>query len=336
MSIETNWVQRRLVPIAFANIYLIWGSTFLAISYGLKGFPPFMLSGLRFVIAGLILLAWRHAKGERNHSWRNWGRNATIGTLILTGGTGLVAWGEQYVSSTEAAIAIATGPFWFIAIDRRNWRTYFANKFILTGLVVGFAGLLLFLQGSVTETDAGTANTVKVTAFIVLALSSVSWVLGSLFSRNFPATHSSFMNSAQQLFAAGIGSLLVGTLRGEWAGFSIAAVPASSWIGLAFLVLFGSIVAYLSYIWLLSVRPPALVSTHTYINPVVAVFAGWIFTGQGITPVQTLGLTVILIGVLFTNAQAYKLDLRRKVRYRRWGRKCRFLISPLNFALKGR
>jgi drug/metabolite transporter (DMT)-like permease len=334
--LKTNWVQRQLVPIAFANIYVIWGSTFLAISYGLKGFPPFMLSGFRFLIAGIILIAWRHLKGEKTYSLRNWGRNAVIGTLILTGGTGLVAWGEQYVSSTEAAIAIATGPFWFIAIDRKNWKTYFANKFILAGLVVGFTGLLLFLQGSVSAEIPGTNSSLKITAFVVLALSSISWVLGSLFSRNFPASHSSVMNSAQQLFAAGVGSLLVSTFRSEWSGFSVSAVPASSWIGLTFLILFGSIVAYLSYIWLLSVRPPALVSTHTYINPVVAVFAGWIFSSQVITTGQSFGLIVILVGVLFTNARSYQLNLRRKVQYRRLGRKFRYLVSPLYFAAKSR
>lgn len=322
MSFLTNtgsgFLSRRLVPIAYANIFIIWGSTFLAISYGLQGFPPFILSSLRFLAAGLILFAWRLSKGEAFPRFKSWGRNSITGTLILTGGTGLLAWGEQYVSTTEAAIAIATGPFWFIAIDKNNWKRYFSDKLIITGLIIGFAGLLLFLKGSIsTPAAVAVDGRMRIIAFAVLALSSVSWVLGSLFSRNYPALGSTGMNTATQLLAAGMSSLLIASVRGEWAEFSLSAVPATAWYGLAFLVVFGSIVAYISYIWLLSVRPPAQVSTHTYINPVVAVFAGWLFLGEMISGIQFAGLGIILGGVLLTNLASYKLNIRTRVRIRR-------------------
>ncbi|MCF2218448.1 EamA family transporter [Chryseobacterium sp. PS-8] len=310
-----------LIPIAFTNIYVIWGITFLAISFGLNGFPPFILSGFRFLGAGIIMIGYLLLKGEKANSAINWKKNAITGILILTGGTGLVAWGEQYVTASEAAIAIATGPFWFIAIDKKNWSYYFSDKFIPLGLVIGFVGLILFLNGSVSASGSHTQTadaSIRIIAFIVLGLSSVAWVLGSLYSKKNPAGQSTFMNIAQQLITAGIASLVIAFFRNEWTGFSIIKVPLNAWLGLFFLIVFGSIIAYLSYIWLLSVKPAALVSTHTYINPIVTVIAGWIVANQTININQFYGLIVILAGVLLTNVTKYfKLSKRSKVKIRR-------------------
>lgn len=308
-----------LSAIAFTNIYVIWGLTFIAISFGLDGFPPFILSGLRFLVAGLILISYLLAKGEKALNRINWRKNAITGILVLTGGTGLVGWGEQYVSAAEASIAIATGPFWFIAIDRKNWRKYFSDKWIPIGLLLGFSGLLLFLGGSVPHSQTSSAaGNIRIIAFVVLALSSVSWVLGSLYSKNNAADQSTLMNIAQQLIVAGIAAFLIASFRGEWQEFSLAQIPLHSWLGLLFLVFFGSVVAYLSYIWLLSVKPAALVSTHTYVNPIVTVLAGWVISRQAINPKQLTGLLIILTGVLLTNTTKYfKLSRRKKVQFRR-------------------
>ena len=311
---KTKW----LVPIAFANIYVIWGITFLAISFGLEGFPPFILSGFRFLAAGIIVIGYLTVKGEKANSIINWKKNAITGTLILTGGTGLVGWGEQYVTAAEAAIAIATGPFWFIAIDKKNWKNYFADRFIPIGLVIGFTGLIIFLNGSVTNTTHSISSSLRIIAFVVLALSSILWVIGSLHSKNNPSSHSKFMNIAQQLITAGVASFIVALARGEWNGFSFSTVPTRAWSGLIFLIVFGSLVAYVSYIWLLSVQPAALVSTHTYINPIVTVTAGWVISDQVINSHQSYGLFIILLGVLLTNTSKYfKLSNRSKVKIRR-------------------
>lgn len=313
-----NNKNKWLVPIAYANIYVIWGITFLAISLGLEGFPPFILTGFRFLAAGTIAFGYLLTRGEKANSILNWKKNAITGTLILTGGTGLVGWGEQYVSAAEAAIAIATGPFWFVAIDKRNWKSYFADKFIPIGLVIGFIGLIIFLNGSVSDSTHSTSSTLRIMAFAVLALSSILWVLGSLHSKNNPSSHSKFMNIAQQLITAGITSFILALVRGEWIGFSFSIVPISAWLGLIFLIVFGSFVAYISYIWLLSVQPAALVSTHTYINPIVTVIAGWLFSNQLINLNQSYGLFIILFGVLLTNTTKYfKLSNRSKVKLRR-------------------
>ena len=317
--------------LAFASIYIIWGSTFLAISFGLEGFPPFILSGFRFLAAGLILFVWRKAKSEKNGTISDWKKNAITGILILTGGTGLVAWGEQYVSSTEAAIAIATGPFWFIALDKKNWSYYFSNKTIVSGLLIGFAGLILFLKGSVSQSAHNTDESLKILAFIVLAISSVSWVFGSLYSKNNPGKQSTFMNISQQLIVAGIASFIIGILRSEFTGFSLPAVPLASWLGLLFLIFFGSIAAYISYIWLLSTQDPVLVSTHTYINPIVAVFAGWVIAGEFISGIQFLGLGIILSGVLLTNASKYKLEKRTRVKLRKFNQVLARVTNPYKY-----
>ncbi|MBK1897283.1 EamA family transporter [Chryseobacterium paridis] len=312
---KNNW----LIPIAFTNIYVIWGITFLAISFGLKGFPPFILSGFRFLIAGILMLGYLLTKGEKANSLINWKKNGITGILILTGGTGLVAWGEQYITASEAAITIATGPFWFIAIDKKNWKYYLSDKFIPIGLIIGFIGLILFLKGSVnSNTHHVVSGSLRVTAFIVLAISSIAWVLGSLYSKKNPSSHSTLMNIAQQLIIAGVTSFIIAFFRNEWNTFSIIAIPISAWLGVLFLIFFGSIIAYLSYIWLLSVKPAALVSTHTYINPIVTVIAGWIIANQTINGNQLYGLSVILIGVLLTNITKYfKLSKRSKVKIRR-------------------
>lgn len=314
-----NFKNKWLVPIAFTNIYIIWGLTFIAISFGLNGFPPFILSGFRFFIAGLLIYVYLRAKGEKGNSKDNWRKNCITGILILTGGTGLVGWGEQYVSASEASIAIATGPFWFIAIDKKNWKNYFSDKWILIGLLLGFAGLILFLGGSISSNNSHfTDASLRVIAFVVLALSSVAWVLGSLYSKNNPASSSTFMNIAQQLIAGGLGAFVVALFRSEWGQFHPTSIPTNAWFGLVFLILFGSIVAYISYIWLLSVRPAALVSTHTYINPIVTVIAGWFIANEVINRGQLVGLFIILIGVLLINVTKYfKLSNRSKVKIRR-------------------
>jgi len=313
--------KKWLVSIAFTNIYIIWGLTFIAISYGLNGFPPFILSGLRLLIAGLLIFTYLFAKGEKADSLVSWRKNGITGILILTGGTGLVGWGEQYVTAPEAAIAIATGPFWFIAIDKRNWKKYFSDKWVPLGLLLGFSGLILFLGGSVSAPNgelSSASSSLRISAFVVLGLSSIVWVLGSLYSKNNPAGHSTFMNISQQLIIAGLASFAVATLRNEWQGFSVSNIGISAWLGLSFLIIFGSIVAYISYIWLLSVKDAALVSTHTYINPIVTVIAGSVVANSPINRNQMLGLFIILAGVLLTNVTKYfKLSKRNKVKIRR-------------------
>lgn len=316
MSTIVNNLKLRVL-LAFVGIYIIWGTTYLAISYGLKGFPPFILSGFRFLVAGVIILLWLWKKGEKPNSLTNWYKNFIPGIFILAIGVGLVAWAEQYLSSTEAAIIMASEPFWFILLDKKNWKNYLSNPLVITGLVIGMGGLLLFLKDSLQNGAHTADDTMRYASFGILFISSLLWVLGSLFSKNRASSHSIFMNVGQQLIVGGVASLIIASALGEWTVINWSTIPLEAWSGLAYLIFFGSIIAYLSFIWLLSIKPPALVSTHTYVNPVVAVVFGWIIANENITGIQTIGLLVILLGVLLTNMINYKITKRSKVKWRK-------------------
>lgn len=305
-----------LIFLAFVSIYIVWGTTFLAIHYGLKGFPPFLLSGFRFFIAGLLLLGWLYLKGEKPFSLQAWKRNSISGFLILTIGVGSVTWAEQYISSTEAAIIIASEPFWFILVDKKNRSFYFSNKLAISGLLLGFVGLLIFFKDSLFHSEAGALAGIRTIAFILLVFTALVWVLGSLYSKK-PTGESLFMNVSQQLIFGGISSLIIASFSGEWSSFNPAAIPAEAWAGLIYLIVFGSIIAYMSFIWLLSVKPPALVSTHTFINPIVAVVAGALIANETISSGQLIGVVTIIAGVVLTNIVQYKLPKRTKVHIRR-------------------
>ncbi len=228
---------------------------------------------------------------------------------MLVGGSGLVTWAEQYISSSSAAILIATEPFWFVLLDRKCWSTYFSQKLIVAGLLIGFIGVILFfVQPGQASTTAG--KSAPILAYLVIQLSAVLWVVGSLISkRHATSKDSTIMTTGQQLLAAGLVSLGVSFFTNEWPGFHLAEVSAKAWGGLLFLIVMGSLVAYLSFVWLISVRPPALVSTHTYINPVVAVLLGSLFAAEKFTLIQGVALLIILTGVLLTNIPGYKKQL---------------------------
>ena len=295
-----------LVLFAFFNIYIIWGSTYLAVAFGLKGFPPFILVGLRYLVAGLLMLTWVKLKGEPLPAKKFFWRQASSGILMLVGGTGMIAWAEQYISSGQAAILVATEPLMFLIIDKKRWPEYFSNKYILSGLVTGFAGIFLFLKLGVAHVNASPMATV---ASIAILFSAMLWVFGSLITKGSQGKSSTAMNASVQLLAAGVAAIIVAFCKSEQVGFSFNAVSTKAWGGLIFLITMGSLVAYLSFIWLLTFKPPAIISTHTYVNPVVAVFLGWLLIHEEVNTAQLLSLVVILIGILLVNVPEY---LKRK------------------------
>ena len=295
-----------LVAFAFFSIYIVWGSTYLAVAYGLKSFPPFIMVSLRYLIAGAIMLAWCKIKGEKLPYRKFMLRHALSGTLMLVGGTGMIAWAELYISSGQAAILVATEPLIFLLLDRKRWSEYFSNKFILSGLLIGFTGIFLFLKLGVAEVNPSPMATI---ASIVVLFSAVLWVFGSLITRDSKGESSTVMNASIQLLAAAVASGIIAFCKSEQVGFSFAQVTTGAWGGLTFLVIMGSLVAYLSFVWLISIKPPAIVSTHTYVNPVVAVFLGWLLINESVNKAQLVSLVVILAGILLVNVPGY---LKRK------------------------
>lgn len=296
-------LQRLLLLFAFFNIYIIWGSTYLAVVLGLNGFPPFILVGLRYLTAGIILLTYAKAKGESFPPKKLLLKQALSGILMLVGGTGMIAWAEQYITSGQAAILVATEPLWFLVLDRKRWPEYFSSKFIIAGLIVGFAGIFLFLKSGHLQINH---SQIGLIATFVVLLSTVWWVLGSLLINNSRGKSSVMMNSSMQLLPAAAVSGLIAVFTGEFSGFSFAQVPVKAWMALLFLIIFGSLIAYLSFIWLMTKRPLAIISTHTYVNPVVAVFLGWLFVNERLVSGQFLGLMIILIGIVLVNIPEYR------------------------------
>lgn len=300
---NNSLLQRLLLIFAFFNIYIIWGSTYLAVAFGLKGFPPFILVGLRYLIAGIVLLIYCLLKREKLPPKKLLLKQALSGILMLVGGTGMIAWAEQYITSGQAAILIATEPLWFLLLDRKNWKTYFSNKYIISGLIIGFAGIFLFLKSNDLHVNH---STIGLIATLVVLVSAIWWVLGSLIINSSKGESSVMMNSSMQLLSAAIVSGLIASFTGEFSDFSFAKVPAESWAGLLFLIIFGSLIAYLSFVWLITKRPPALISTHTYVNPVVAVLLGWFFAHESLVKGQLAALIVILVGIVLVNVPEYQ------------------------------
>ena len=293
--------------LAFAAVYIIWGTTYLAIRYGLLGIPPFMLITLRYVIAAVILFVWCLVARLPLPNRRNTRILSISGLLLLVGGIGSVVLGEQYINSGNTAVIIATSPLLFLLIDRNNWKNYTPAK--LAGLLLGFFGVFLFsrLGSNAGPQDAAHRwDTLKGTGLVFL--STLFWVSGTMYARKQKDNHASpVANTAIQHLAAAAACCFIAIMRGEWQNFHPAAVPTAAWAGLAYLVIMGSIVAFMAFMWLVKVQPPAIVSTYTYVNPVVAVFAGWIIAGEPIGGAQIGALVLVLVGVLLVRSNSLPL-----------------------------
>lgn len=303
---RTQWT----VLLAFAAIYIIWGSTYLAILVAIKDIPPFMMSAVRFLTAGLLLLGWCVAKKEPKPTLQAIGKNTICGILMLFGGTVSVTWAEQYLSSGLAAIIVTSLPFWFVLLDKKQWSYYFSNKMIIAGLLIGFAGVAILVSFG-KETNGITGGTGKqLTAILSIIAGGIAWTIGSLYSKYRPASNSLLMNGSIQLLATGVFTGIVSIAVGEHQDMVWTQVSVDSWLALLYLITMGSIVAYLSYLYLLKIRPAAQVSTYVYVNPIVALLLGALVASEPITWLQVIALAVILSGVFLVNMPKYVQELK--------------------------
>lgn len=287
------------VILAFFAIYFIWGTTYLASIIGLEGLKPFVLSSLRYLAAALLLGAYLVFSGKFRLQRGSLPVLFISGSLMLVGGSGLVVYGEQYVNSGYAAVIVATEPLWFVLLDKKRWKFYLGNRVVVLGLIIGFAGILLFAWLSPAEAALKPGGIIQGTC--ILLISAVLWVTGSLYAnKKLPAGGSNVTHTAVQLFSGGLVSAVLALVFGEWNVFDPVAVTANVWYALLFLIIFGSLIAYVAYNWLLTVRPPAIVSTHTYVNPVVAIVTGAAFGGEKISGQQVVALCVVVIAVIVT------------------------------------
>jgi len=257
-------------------------------------------------VAGILLLTWCLSQGEKFPSVASIRINGLCGILMLCGGVGSVCWAEQFISSSLAAIIVTALPFWFVIFDRKKWSFYFSNRLIIGGLLVGFLGVVLLLGFGHGSQEASYKAGNELPGILVILFGGVCWASGSLYSKYRTTGSSILMNGALQLFIAGAFSALIGVIFGEWKHFHFAKVTSSAWLATLYLVTMGSIVAFVSYLFLLKVRPAAQVSTYVYVNPVVALFLGALMAGEKITGIKVIALLVILCGVLLVNIPSYK------------------------------
>jgi len=295
---------KALVLAAFAAVYLIWGSTYLAILLAIKTIPPFLMAGSRFLIAGLILLVWALIKGEQIPDKKSVLKISLAGILMLAFGNALLAWVEQYLPSGLAAILVATVPLWFVLLDKRQWKYHFSNKQIVIGLVVGFAGVILLFAGK-SSADLFDSK-MKIISLFVLLVGTIGWTIGSLYSKYQKIKGSTLMKVAIQMIAASVVIFIGGFSFNEQKSFAINNVSWESIGALAYLIVMGSLVGYMAYIWLLSIRPASLVGTYAYVNPVVAVFLGWLIADEHVNIQKIIGLSIVILGLVIVNMSKEK------------------------------
>ncbi len=291
---ESTAVKTAELVIAFGAVYLIWSSTYLAIRFTVETLPPFLTAGVRFVFAGTLLYGWMRLRGAKRPTPLHWKSTAIVGGLLLLGGNGGVVWAEQIVPSGITALMIATVPLWMVVIHWMSPGGERPSIQVLTGVIIGFFGIVLL----VNPFPSAASFRVDPLGAAVLLFGSVSWSIGSLYSRNAPMPPESLLATAMEMLTGGALLLLVGTLTGEWSRLNLAAASLRSLLSVAYLIVFGSLIAFPSYIWLLKNTSPARVSTYAYVNPVLAVFLGWALAGEVLNGRIFVAAVVIVLAVI--------------------------------------
>jgi drug/metabolite transporter (DMT)-like permease len=293
--------SRGQIAVAFASIYIIWGSTYLAIMYAVETIPPFIMAGARFLVSGALLYAWSRYHGASQPTRIHW-RNAVIaGGFLLLGGNGAVVWAEQYVPSGLTALLVSILPFWLVIIEWVRPPRRRPKAAILVGLVLGFIGIIVLVGPG----NVGGHGDVRPIGAVVLILGSLSWAIGSFWSRDAQLPKSGLLTTGMEMLGGGVLLIIVGLASGELSGFDIHHVSRASSIGLAYLITFGSLLGFTSYIWLLDKVSPARLGTYAYVNPIVAVVLGWAIAGEKLSMRTGIAAAIVICAVaLITTAKA--------------------------------
>lgn len=280
------------VIISLGLVYVIWGSTYLGIRFADETIPPLLMGGVRFLIAGTLLFAWCRARGVPLPTWRQWRSSGIVGLCLLAGGNGTVIVVEKQVPSGIAALLVALVPLWTVVL---LWlRRSGANPTLRTvvGVILGLAGVaLLALHGG------GAGESVNPMAFLLI-LSAGVWAWGSLYAQRAELPPSPLMATAVEMLVGSAALLLASFVAGEPWQVAPAAISTKSLLALGYLIVFGSIVGYTAYTWLLRHAPPALATTYAYVNPIIAVLLGWAFAGESITIWTLISSAIIVSSVV--------------------------------------
>jgi drug/metabolite transporter (DMT)-like permease len=299
---KSSAVPMRQVWLALLIVYVVWGSTYLAIRYGVEVAPPYLFASIRFAVASAVMLVWAKARGlafpNTAHEWKV---IAVTGALLLAGANGLVTWSEQWVASGQAALMVATSALWMAWFGTLGSRGERLAGWTWIGLVLGFVGVAV-LVGDGLSTRAG-----PIGAYIALMISPMLWAGGSIYSRRNPVSSSPAVTAALQMGIASILMAGIGVASGEPARW---AWNAQAWWAMAYLAVFGSIIGYMAYFWLVHHTTPALLGTYAYVNPAVAVALGCWLAGEPFSLTHALGTAVILLGVVVVSVSAHRRRLK--------------------------
>ncbi len=292
--------SRAQIIAAFASIYIIWGSTYLAIRYAIETIPPFIMGGTRFLVSGALLYLWARSRGASRPTKLHW-RNAIIaGGFLLLGGNGAVVWAEQFVPSGLTALLVSILPFWLVIIEWVRPPRRRPTGAVLVGLVLGFIGIIVLVGPG----NVGGQGDVRPLGALVLILGSLSWAIGSFWSRDAKLPESALLTTGMEMLGGGALLIIVGVLSGELSHLDIHHVSRSSTVGLVYLITFGSLLGFTSYIWLLDKVSPAHLGTYAYVNPIVAVLLGWAIAGERLSIRTGVAAAIVICAVaLITSAR---------------------------------
>ncbi|SEJ31696.1 Permease of the drug/metabolite transporter (DMT) superfamily [Dyadobacter koreensis] len=299
-----------MVVLAFATVYIVWGSTYFFIQKALTGFPPFLIGVLRFIAAGLLMMAWCAIKGEKIFDFPSIKTAAVTGLLLLFVGNGVVIWVEQTLPSAMVAIMISSSPIWFILLDKPKWKENLNNRSTIIGLLIGFVGVILLLSEHLIAAFSSIQNGSELIGLSMLVIGTISWAGGSLYSKYNTTGGSSMVNTSWQMLIAGVAFIPGSLIQGEFSIIQWNNIPTATWLSVIYLIFFGSIAAYSAYVWLLKVQPSTKVSTYAYVNPVIAVLLGIFFAKETISSIQIIGLIVILGSVVLINLDKYRKEAK--------------------------
>ncbi len=286
------------VAIAFAAIYLIWGSTYLAIRFAIETLPPFSMAAVRFIVAGGILYAIARPRADRPTKL-NWISAGVVGTLLLAGGNGGVVWAEQWVPSGLTALIVATVPLWMVLFDWLFAGGGRPSRTLMAGLLLGLSGVGLLMS----STELGAQSREGLLGGFAVLGASISWAAGSIYARKAALPRSPFLATAMQMIVGGFVLSLMAAIAGEGGELHLSAFSMKSMLALVYLIVFGALIAFTAYIWLLGVSTPARVSTYAYINPAVAVLLGWLLASERLDARAAVAVLIILSAVALVSVR---------------------------------
>lgn len=276
---------------AFAAIYFIWGSTYLFIRFAIESLPPFGFAGVRFFTSGALLYAFLRLRKAEQPTKRQWLNAFVVGCFLCVGGNAFVVWSEKSVDSGLVSLLVSATPLWMVLFDWLRPNGNRPNLRVVLSLLLGLAGLSLLLH-------PGVSPNVDIGGCLLAICGSLCWSFGSIYSRNVELPKNPIMSTAAQMMCAGLVLGTISVFTGEPQHFHLGHITLKSALSVAYLILFGSIVAYSAYVWLIRIENPARVATYAYVNPVVALLLGWMFAGEHLSLSMLLPIGIILSSVV--------------------------------------